>query len=372
MVDLLEYEGKKLFKEHKIAVPAGQLIKSSSDIRKINEYHILKAQVPAGHRGLKGGVVKVKNKNELESAIKKMSSIDFNGFKPTSFLYETLVRHKKEIYVGLTLDRSDKTPVFIVSPFGGVDIENVPINSIKKFRLDILLGVTDYTKRAAFDFIRLAERYRLGFYAVLEAMWDIFTETDCELVEINPLAVTDNDFVALDSKISIEDDALFRHLEYKKNYYSADKLEMKAKGKDIAFVRLDGDIGLIANGAGLTLATIDQIKLAGGSAGDFLDLGGTDDPARVEEAIELVKESNPKVLLINIFGGVTKADTVAKGIINAITRLNIKFGIVVRLKGFNEDRGRRLLKDKGIDSFIDMDEAVKRAVELSKLYGNTY
>ena len=270
----------------------------------------------------------------------------------------------------MTLDRSNKSPVLLVSPEGGVDIENIPKTRIKGLDLDIFIGMLDYQKRRAFEFIGLDEKYRVQFYSILSSMWRIFTEKDAELVEINPLAVTDSELIALDSKVSIEDDSLFRHSEYKRDEYSSDELEMKAKKKGISFVRLNGNIGLIANGAGLTLATIDQIKLNGGVAGDFLDLGGTDDPARVAEAIELVKESNPKVLFINIFGGVTKADTVAEGIIQAINKLNITFKIVVRLKGFNEVKGKELLRKNGIDAFTDMEEAIKEVVKLAG-YGNS-
>ncbi|MEM0142981.1 MAG: ATP-grasp domain-containing protein, partial [Candidatus Parvarchaeum sp.] len=252
----------------------------------------------------------------------------------------------------------------------GVDIEKVPKNKIKSIDLDIFIGMLDYVKRQAFKFIKLDEKYRTRFYNILDAIWKIFTDKDAELVEINPLAVTDSELIALDSKVSIEDDSLFRHPEYKRDEYSEDELELKAKKKGISFVRLNGNIGLIANGAGLTLATIDQIKLAGGEAGDFLDLGGTDDPVRVTEAIELVKESNPKVLFINIFGGVTKADTVAEGIVQAIKKLGLNFKIVVRLKGFNEVKGRELLKRNGIDAFTDMSEAIKEVVKLAD-YGNS-
>ena len=370
MVDLLEFEGKELFKAYNIKIPKGQVIHSINDLNDFQEERVIKAQVPTGHRGINGGVLKFKNKEEFIKAFNKISSLTFNGFKPTSFLVEEAIKHKRELYVALTLDRNNKSPVLLISSQGGVDIEKMPKNEIKRLELDIFLGMLEYKKRQAFEFIGLSENYRLQFYSILDSLWKIFTEKDAELVEINPLAVTDTQLIALDSKISIEDDSLFRHSEYKRDEYSSDELEMKAKKKGISFVRLNGDIGLIANGAGLTLATIDQIKLAGGMAGDFLDLGGTDDPARVAEAIELVKESNPKVLFINIFGGVTKADTVAEGIVQAINKLNITFKIVVRLKGFNEVKGKELLRKNGIDAFTDMAEAIQEVVKLAK-YGNS-
>ncbi len=365
MVDLLEHEGKKIFKSYGISIPSGYIIHSFKEVKKPEKECVVKAQVPSGHRGINGGVVKVKEKEEILKAINKISSINFNGFKATSFLVEEMVPHTKEVYVGLTLDRSRKMPVLILSPSGGVDIEHVPANQIKKFYLDILLGMQNYIKWEAFNFIGLSENYREIFYTLMERLWNVFTGEDCELVEINPLAVTSSGLVALDSKVTIEDDALFRHKNYQKEYTSLDPLEAEAKRKDIAFVRLGGDIGLIANGAGLTLATIDQIKLAGGSAGDFLDLGGTDDPEKVAEAINLVKKAKPKVVFINIFGGVTKADTVAEGIIKAIKDSDTNPKIIVRLMGVNNQRGIQLLKANGIDAFTDISEAVKKAVEVS-------
>jgi succinyl-CoA synthetase beta subunit len=366
MVDLLEHEGKKLFKKYGIPIPSGYLINSTDDLKEINKESIIKAQVPAGHRGLNGGVKKIKNKNEAILVVNRIKKLSFNGFNAKSFLVEEAIKHKKELYLGLTLDRSLKMPVLIVSPYGGVEIEKIPAKNLGKFHLDIFLGMSEHVKRDAFSFVKIDEALRDKFYSILDSLWDIFTGEDAELVEINPLAVTDINLIALDSKITIEDDALFRHPEYKKTNDYLDPIEAEAKSKGISFVRLSGNIGLIANGAGLTLATIDQIKLAGGEAGDFLDLGGTDDPSKVAEAINLVKKSKPKVLFINIFGGVTKADTVAEGIVQAIKSSDMQFKIIVRLKGVNDEKGRKILTDNHIDAFTDISEAIKKAVEASK------
>ena len=365
MVDLLEYEGKNLFKIYSITVPSSYLIRNIKELKNINDENVVKAQVPTGHRGVNGGVIKIKNKLEAANAIESINRRNFNGFKPESFLIEKLVRHKNELYVGLTLDRSNKSIVLIVSPAGGVDIEKVPQKLIKKFNIDIFAGMQGYIKREAFKFTKLDTKYQESFYSLMDNLWKVFVGKDCELVEINPLAVTESELIALDSKITIEDDSLFRHPEYKKEYTSSDPIEAEAKRKNISFVRLDGNIGLIANGAGLTLATIDQIKMAGGNAGDFLDLGGTDDPSKVEEAINLVVKTKPKVIFINIFGGVTKADTVAKGIVGAIRSLK-NITVVVRLKGINDEKGRQLLKANSIAAFTDISQAINKVVEVSK------
>ncbi len=366
MVNLLEYEGKRIFKKYNLPVPKSYVIKSTNEIKNIDKEVVVKAQVPIGHRGSRGGVIKVNNRIQAKNALNKIKNISFNGFKAESFLIEEAVKHDKEIYLGLTLDRSKRSPVLIVSSKGGVDIESVPNKEIAKFYLDILIGIPDYVKRLAFNFLGLKESYRNSFYSIVEKVWSIFTKEDCELVEINPLAANEDSFIALDSKVIIEDDSLFRHKEYIKETVSNDPIEKEARSKNISFVRLDGNIGLIANGAGLTLATIDLIKRAGGNAGDFLDLGGTDDPEKVAEAINLVKKEKPTVLFINIFGGVTKADTVAEGIVKATKDSKEEMNLIVRLKGVNDEKGKEILNKNGIEAFTDLSEAIRKVVEVSK------
>ncbi len=224
MVNLLEFEGKKLFKSFGINIPTGQLIHSIKDFKNFREEHVIKAQVPTGHRGVNGGVLKFKTREEFIIAFDKVSSLTFNGFKPTSFLVEKAIKHNKELYVALTLDRNNKSPILLVSSEGGVDIEKIPKNRIKSLDLDTFLGILDYQIRQAFKFTGLDERYWPQFYNILSSMWKIFTEKDAELVEINPLAVTDSGLIALDSKVSIEDDSLFRHPEYKRDEYSSDEI----------------------------------------------------------------------------------------------------------------------------------------------------
>lgn len=365
MVNLLEYQGKELFKKYGINIPKGFIAKDVSHLKPLHGDFMIKAQVPTGHRNQGGGVVEIHNRREAKAALEKLKSMEFNGFKPSAFLIEQKIPHSVEFYISITLDRSRRAPVILVSKSGGVDIEKVPKEDIQIFPINKFIGVPDYIVRAVAESMALSkEEDKLG--TLLKAMWELYSKEDAELVEINPLVSEGGVLTALDSKVVIEDDALFRH-NYDRCEESSDRIELEAIKKGISFVRLEGNIGLIANGAGLTMATIDQININGGLAGNFLDLGGTDDPAKVAEAIELVNEEEPKVLFINIFGGVTKADTVAEGIIKAIKKFKPSYKIIVRLRGFNEEEGKKLLNDNGVKAFTDMEEAIKEAVEVSKL-----
>ena len=366
MVDLEEHEGKLLFKEYGIKVPESRLIKSGRDIRELHGNYVIKAQVPTGHRGTSGGVVKVSTKKQAMSAIEKIKKLDFNGFRAEKFLLEKFTEHTKEFYLSLVLDRGERSVMLIASRKGGVDIERVDKAYIKKIDIDIFIGVPDYRKRELSKFLGLDGELQPQFSSMLDSMWRLYRKEDAELVEINPLALSKEGLVALDSKIIIEDDALFRHDKYLRFRNPADPIESKAEKIGVTFVRLDGKVGVIANGAGLNLATIDQIKLKGGEAADFLDLSGTDDPEKVSQAVELVMETGPRVILINIFGGVTKADTVATGISEAIIKLKPKCPILVRLRGFNEEEGIRILKKNNIRTFEGMDEAIEEAVKLAR------
>ncbi len=365
MVNLLEFQGKEMFRKYNIPVPNGRLLKSENEIKKLDDPSVLKVQVPTGHRGKSGGISIVKTLTEACKALENMQKMSFDGFSPKGFLLEDMVKHTSEIYISISLDRGRRSPVLIASSRGGVDIENVPKGKIVTFNLNQLIGIPNYVKRQLLKDLGLKETLSGELYSLIDRLWSLYKNEDAELVEINPLAVTENGLIALDSKISIDDDSLFRHKELSPDL-GTDPLEIKAKKEGIAFVRLDGDIGLIANGAGLTMATIDQIALLGGKAGDFLDLGGTDDPAKVAKAIELVAESNPKTVLINVFGGVTKADTVANGIVLAVKAIKPRFKIFVRLNGFNAEKGKKLLTANGIKAFSEMGEAVSAVVLASK------
>ncbi len=364
MVKLLEYEGKDFFKKYGIPVPSGYVVKSVNEIQPINFAMVIKAQVLTGGRGKRGGILKVSNLPEARKALDKISTINFDGHYAKQYLVESAVNVVKELYISITLDRSKRLPILMASTEGGMEIENVPDEKILKYYINPFIGVSLYIKRELAKELKIDKKMVGTIYAIVDGLWNIFKNEDAELVEINPLGVTEETLVAMDAKVVIEDDALFRHKNIEKVDETFDELEAKAREKSIAFVKLDGNIGVIANGAGLTMATLDTLTLWGGKPGVFLDLGGTDDPAKVTEAFELMCDAEPNVVFVNIFGGVTRCDTVATGLVNAIKNIKPKFPIVARIRGFHEVEGRDILKKAGISSFLDMKEAAKNVVDM--------
>ncbi len=362
MVDLLEYEGKQIFQKYQVPVTEFKVIRSESDIPDFSERMVIKAQVPVGGRGKRGGVVPVNSKQEALIAMDKIRKIDFDGHRSEVFLLEKAYSVKRELYLSVTLDRSEELPVILASAEGGMDINSVPAEKIYRHHIVPYVGVPEYVKRELGEFLGLKDRQ---IYEVVDALYSIYDQMDASLVEINPLAVTDGGLTALDSKITVEDDALFRHQEIEPRYFGLEPVEIEARKKGLSFVRLEGDIGIIANGAGLNMATIDMISLRGGRPANFFDLGGTDDPAKVIEALKLESKIVSKVLFINIFGGVTRCDTVATGIVQAVKELKPDFKIVVRLRGANEEQGRHILQENGIESLLNLDQAIDRVVKLA-------
>jgi len=370
MVKLLEFEGKEIFKKYGIKVPSGFIVKSKEDVLKNSSLFappmVVKAQVLVGGRGKRGGIRKVESIDDAAKSIDIIKTIDFDGYKAESFLLEKAVSVKKELYISITLDRSHRDAILMSSADGGMEIESIPDEKIFKYNLNSFVGIPEYVKRDLFRKLGLDQKYQKEFNSILSGLWRIYKEEDAELVEINPLGITDEGIVAMDSKVIIEDDALFRHSTVEKIDSTLDPLEAKAKEKGIAFVKLDGDIGVIANGAGLTMATLDALNYMQGKAGVFLDLGGTDDPDKVSEAFLLMTDAKPKVVFINIFGGVTRCDTVALGLVEAFKKVKPSFPIVVRIRGFREEEGRKIMKDNGYDSYLTLMDAIKAVVDLEK------
>ncbi|WP_019177399.1 succinate--CoA ligase subunit beta [Methanomassiliicoccus luminyensis] len=361
---LLEDHGKRLFREYGLRVPRGRTVTTPEEVDHIAGPMVLKALVPVGGRGKAGGVLKAATVEEARSAARRLLGMNIKGFRARSVLIEEETPMSREIYLSLTVDRSSGLPALLASPQGGVDIESLPDSAIARWTIHPFLGVQPHLVREAAKALGLQE-YRDDLEEVLTSVWALFRAMDCELVEINPLALTDGgELVAADSKVIINDDALFRHPELGSQEQGVEGLEAEARSKDISFVSLDGDIGVIANGAGLTMATLDEIALRGGRGGAFLDLGGTDDPAKVEEAFKLMARAGPKAVLLNIFGGITKCDTVAQGVVGAMGRLDHHFPLVARIRGVNEEKARQMLRDHGIASHLDLEEAVREAVAL--------
>ena len=375
---LYEFESKRIFSSKGILVPKGFVLERVEDLDKIalEPPLIVKAQILIASRGKLGGIVKARSKDELRDLVSKLLGASIGGLRVRKLLIEEVVNIAKEYYLSITIDRLKRKPVVLASSEGGVDIEEVarrePWKIVKRY-IDPLVGLRDYEVRYV--------AYKLGiknpklirvFTNIAKAMYSIFTEYDCELVESNPLALTtEGRFIAVDAKIIVDDNALYRHRDLQelveKEAREYTEIELKAKKLGFSYVELDGNIGIIGNGAGLTMATMDLVKYYGGRPANFLDVGGGARADVVREAVKiLLLDPKVKGIFINILGGITRADEIAKGVIEALRETGVRKPLVVRLKGTREKEGRRILSEENIPLYDDMDEAAKRIVELVK------
>lgn len=355
---LLEFQAKDVLASKDIPVPGSRLIGSSHETGWIGAECVLKAQVPIGRRGKSGGIRKVRI-DEMEAVVEEMLSMTISGYPVRSVLAEEVVDFSRELYLSIVLDR-EHGPLILASSEGGVDIEEV--KDVLRLPVHPFIGIRDYHVRYLSKVMGLREE---AIGPLIITLWDIFIDLDCELVEINPLVVLANgSLMALDAKITVNEDSLFRQEELAKNRMDLSTIEAEAKAMGISLVLLEGDIAVIANGAGLTMATLDKIEQLGGAGGAFLDLGGTDDPLMVASALGMAMGTKPKAVLVNIFGGITKCDTVAEGILSSLDRYS-NVPIVTRISGVNEVEARRMLSTQGIIAEERLEEACLRVVEVA-------
>jgi len=363
---LFEYRGKELFDKYDIAIPNGKLVNSEKDLSGLKFPFVLKAQVPIGGRGKAGGIKSAENLNDAKEKFSQIMGMDIKGFTVWKVYAEEKVEIKKELYLSITLDRTKRMPLIMISGEGGMDIESVPDDKIFKEWVNPLIGIQSFNIRNVVSKLKLEKEEVKGIAKVISKIYKMFREYDCELVEINPLIIRpDGSAMALDSKVNINDDAMFRHSDIAPELVELTELEKDAKQKGISFIQLDGDIGVIANGAGLTMATLDALTHYEGKGGVFLDLGGTDDPEKVKQAFELMKKAKPKVIFLNLFGGITKCDTVAKGVKAVITKEGIDCPVITRIKGMNEDAAKDILKDAGLITATTLQDAAQRSSDMA-------
>jgi succinyl-CoA synthetase beta subunit len=364
---LFEYRGKELFNKYGIEVPNGRLVKDKNDFSGLNFPFVLKAQVPIGGRGKAGGIKSAENIKDAQEKFSQIMGMDIKGYTVRKILAEEKVAIKKELYLSITLDRSKRMPLIMASVEGGMDIESVPDNKIIKEWINPLIGIQSFHVRSIVTQLKLDKEDGKEVAKVILKIYKLFREYDCELVEINPLIVKKGGGVmALDSKVNINDDALYRHTDLEPEVVELTPLEKDAKEKGIAFIQLDGNIGVIANGAGLTMATLDALTNYSGKGGVFLDLGGTDDPEKVKQAFELMKKAKPKVIFLNLFGGITRCDTVAKGVKDVITKEGIDCPVITRIKGCNEEQAKDILKDAGLITGTTLQDAAQKSSDLAR------
>jgi succinyl-CoA synthetase beta subunit len=376
---LFEYEAKDVLTKYGIPVPKGVLVSDTDETRRLilnlQTPLVVKAQVLVAGRGKVGGILFVDSVEEAERAVEKLLSMEIKGMPVKSVRIEEKVQVKKELYFGLTIDRLERRYLAIASGTGGVDIEEVASKTPEKVILapiDPELGfqafqAREIAKRIGYSGSKLTE---VG--SIFERLYSAGMSSDAELIEMNPL-VEDSagNLVAADARLIIDDNALFRHQEYRSRLLEGNSelspQELEALKNGLAYVMLDGQIGIIGNGAGLVMATLDTIQYFGGKPANFLDVGGGAPAEQTAIALKIVL-SNPevKVLFINILGGITRCDEVAKGILEAKEKQRITIPMIIRLVGTNEEEGKRILRDAGVEVLESMEEAAERAVEISK------
>jgi len=374
---LFEHEAKVVFSKYEIPTPSGGLATSPSQAREIASQTkgsvVVKAQVLVAGRGKAGGILFADSPNEAEQAAKRLLGAKIQGVRVRSVWVEEKVAAKRELYFSMTADRSNRCYVLVASSEGGVEIEEVaevsPEKIIKVF-VDPVYGFRSHHARQIAKRLGYKNGQMLDLATIFVRHYRLAMHCDAELAEMNPLIEkADGKFVAADTRLIIDDNALHRHPEFAKRPVEEAELtpqELEAQKSGLAYVRLDGNIGVIGNGAGLVMATLDAIKLYGGNPADFLDVGGGASADMMAAALNIVL-SDPRVSLvfINILGGITRCDEVANGILEAKNRIGFIKPMVIRLVGTNEEEGRRILTDAGIHVLDSMEEAAKRAVEMA-------
>lgn len=372
-----EYQGKELLREMGVPIPGGSVANTPEEAGKIageiGKKVAVKAQVHIGGRGKAGGIKIADSADDAVAKANEIIGMDIKGLKVHKVLIEECIDIETEFYLGITLDRSACKHVIMFSTEGGVDIEEVAETkpeAIVKIHVDPMRGLQPYQIRQvcyAFD-IPKEQKKALGTF--VKTLYNLYVKKDCTIAEINPLVVTkDGRMLAADAKVSFDANALYRHPELSEmaEISVEDPLEAKAKEMGLMYVRLDGEVGIIGNGAGLVMGTLDEVNRVGGKPANFLDVGGGASAAVVTKSLGLVlSDPNVKGVLFNIFGGITRGDEVAKGIVKGTQELTIDKPLVIRLSGTNEEEGRKILKDNGLETAATMEEAAEKIVAMTR------
>jgi succinyl-CoA synthetase beta subunit len=380
-VKLHEYQAKEIFVRAGIPVPKGIVATSAeaaeAAAREIGGTVVVKAQVHVGGRGKAGGVKLAANPAEAREKAKAILALEIKGLPVRKLLITEAAEIASECYAGIILDRATQRAVFMVSAAGGVDIEEVARETpekIVKLGIDPLLGMRGYDARYLANKLYSDAGAAKQAATILEKLYKVFMETDASLVEINPLITNSAGQVwAVDAKLVVDDNALYRHadIEAMRDLDSEDPSEVEARNAGLSFVKLEGEIGCVVNGAGLAMTTMDTIKHFGGRPANFLDIGGSSNPEKVVTALKiLTRDENVRAILFNIFGGITRCDDVARGLVKALDQMKLSIPIVIRLTGTNEEEARKILSGIGLEALTTMDDAVKKVVALAGKGGN--
>jgi succinyl-CoA synthetase beta subunit len=374
---LHEYQAKEIFGDFGIPIPTGQVAsteeEASSIAREVGKKVVIKAQVHVGGRGKAGGIKFASSPEEAREVASQILAMEIKGLPVRKVLVGECIDVSEEYYLGVIVDRRSQKPVVMVSSAGGVDIEEVARETpekIHKYVVDPMRGLLPYEARWLAFKVVPDGKLAVKTAGVLQKLYDVFVGMGASLAEINPFVRTPDDrLIALDAKINVDDNVLSSRPEIEKlrDPESEDVCEVKAREKGLSYVKLDGSIGCIVNGAGLAMATMDLVKHYGAEPANFLDIGGSSSPEKVMTAMEIIlSDKNVRAILINIFGGITRCDDVANGIAQALKSMEVAVPVVIRLTGTNEDVAREILKQVNVNTVTSMDEGVREAIRLSK------
>lgn len=372
-----EYQAKEIFSKFGVPVPPGDVAETPeqaySIAKRIADKLVVKAQVLVGGRGKAGGVKLADSPEKAKEIASEILGMDIKGLRVEKVLVAQAVDIKEEYYLGIILDRRSQKPVVMASAAGGVDIEEVARNTPEKiFKMtieDVQIGLMPHQARWLCLKIFKSKSEALKASRILMSLYRAFMSSDASLAEINPLVVTTSgDVLAIDAKMNVDDNGLYRHkeIEEMRDLKAEDPREAEAREKDLSYIKLDGSIGCVVNGAGLAMATMDLVKKYGGEPANFLDIGGSSSPEKVENAVRiLMTDENVKAVYFNIFGGITRCDDVANGILVALDKMDIDVPIIIRLTGTNENEGRKILEKTDLIPAASMAEGAKKAIELA-------
>jgi succinyl-CoA synthetase beta subunit len=375
-VNIHEYQAKEIFRAAGIPIPPGEVAttpaEAESIARKFGGTVVVKAQVHAGGRGKAGGVKLAKSPQEARDVAEKILALTIKDLPVQKVLVTPAADIASEAYVGIIVDRASKKAVFMVSAAGGIDIEEVAAKTPEKIMylpVDGRYGLLDFeAQQMGFFLYRDAKQARAAA-KIMQQLYQSFMESGASLAEINPLVVTPaGEVLALDAKMVVDDNELDRRPEIAKlrDESAEAPSEVQARNANLTFIKLDGNVGCVVNGAGLAMATMDLVKFYGGEPANFLDIGGSSNPEKVVNALRIItSDPSVKAILFNIFGGITRTDDVANGIVTATKQNPLKVPIVIRLTGTNEEIAMKILQENGFSASSDMDEAVKKAVQLA-------
>ena len=376
-MNLHEYQSKRVFARYGIPIPKGEVASTPAEAReiagKLGGKVVVKSQVLVGGRGKAGGIKLAVDKDDAEEKAKAILGMDIKGLTVKKVLVDEAADIKDEIYLGLVIDRARRRVVMMGSSEGGVDIEEVAATTpdkIIKVAIDPCIGFRSYQATDMATALGIPKELTRSFGQIASGLYSAFVASDASLAEINPLVVTgDGKLLAVDGKMSIDDNALYRQKELAemRDPSEEDPYEVEARRFDLSYVKLDGTIGCMVNGAGLSMATMDMIKLYGGAPANFLDIGGGATSQRVAAALRIIlSDQNVNTVLINIFGGITRCDEVARGIVAALGEVGATVPMVVRLVGTNEAEGRAILADAQMETAATLAEAAQKAVAASQ------